>query len=65
MRSFASWALGIEHFDLDICFLQLTTKCIKSYVNIKLETPVPVRSLKLGNLGHGYWLALGWVTIQV
>ena len=55
MRSFASWALGIEHFDLDICFLQLTTKCIKSYVNIKLETPVPVRSLKLGNLGHGYW----------
>ena len=34
-------------------------------INTKLETPVPVRSLKLSNLGHGYWLVLGWVTIQV
>ena len=33
------------------------------YGNTKLETPVPVRSLKLSNLGHA--LALGWVTIQV
>ena len=32
------------------------------YGNTKLETPVPVRSLKLSNLGYGYWLALGWVT---
>ena len=41
----------------------VSRKCsLKSYGKTKLETPVPVRSLKLSNLGYGYWLALGWVT---
>ena len=31
--------------------------------NTKLETPVPVKSLKLSNLDHGEHLG-GWVTIQ-
>ena len=30
----------------------------------KLETPVSVRSLKLSNLGHDFWLSLGWVKFQ-
>ena len=39
-------------------------KCF-SYGNAKFETPVPITSLQLRNLGHGYWLAREWVTIQV
>ena len=30
----------------------------------KLDTPVPIRTLKLGNFEFGPRLALGWVTIQ-
>ena len=39
-------------------------KCF-NYGNAKFETPVPITSLQLRNLGHGYWLAREWVTIQV
>ena len=56
IKKFAAIFFAFAFYHL-VCFLieirQYPVPIPSSYGSTKLETPVPVRSLKLGNLGHG------------